>query len=1070
MKVHRTLRSIALGGTALAACGALPAAGQLQRVIPFDVPAQDLGQALTRLGRQAGEQIVFTPQTVAGRHANPVRGSMTSEQALQLLLRGSGLAAHSGAGGGFVIGGYMRTAAVVAQQQAAPLAAQGTIDAVEEPEQAVDDVVVLGVRGAQRAAIDIKRNAPQIVDSIVAEDIGKLPDTTIADSLQRVPGVQIGRSAGEGSTVNIRGLPQVLVTLNGEQFLGGQGIINAQPDLSDIPPTLFSGVDVFKSPTASQLEGGVSGTISLKTRRPFDLTRGLTAAANVEGNYGSRTKKLNELYSALVGWHGERWGALLSGSYSNSTLANISYDAGNSWRATTAQGTPFSPAAGGAYYYQPDVVTFSNQSVARKRYGLNGSAQVLIGSAFTLTGDAAYNRLENRTRNVGVQFNSGYNSLALLGGSQVDENGVVQVGSFSEPRWRTSSYNRPATSEAYNTNLELKYDAGERLKATVRWVHGKATNNYEQSFVDSLPTLNGVLPRGGPVTCGSVPNSQPGGECVYANPNGFPAVVGSIDYTGKYPKLGFVTDVSNPANYSLTSTWADGVAEESKLDAFRADISYDTTDLIPFITSFDYGGRYGKRDVRHREFRYLAPGRADLTSPADLYYYKDAGILHQGPTVAGYSILPLLPFPSVSQYVGSFSNFGPLGGVPAGGIPAIDPRAMDDPLAFQNALFPGNVAYDDPTRTFRVEEKTSTAYVQANFRSEQGILGMPFGGNVGVRVIGTNRTIHSFLTNPTEFIGTNGNWNGVILVERELTATKKYTDWLPSANLTFDVASDQRARFAFAKVVGALNLFDIGAGANYYYGVNGDPPRIPGLPFFASLFTSGNSGNPDLEPYRSTNYNASYEWYFGRGGLLSVGAFLFKVKSFPQTVTQIQPIPDQDGVVRLGGPVTTTANGGGGTIKGLEFGYQQQFDFLPGLLSGFGINANYTYSDSQSSNTDLNGEQTPVPDNSKHQYNIIGLYQKGAFQGRVAYNWRSERFVGFQTIQNSNQSNLAIWAKPQGYLDASVSYDITPKLTVYAQGTNLTNEFEERYLQFPNQFYLQNLFERRIFAGVRVRL
>ncbi|NEL41224.1 MAG: TonB-dependent receptor plug domain-containing protein, partial [Xanthomonas perforans] len=140
----------------------------------------------------------------------------------------------------------------------------------------LDKVMVKGVRGAQAEAIENKRTAAQIIDSISAEDIGKLPDVTITDSLQRVPGVQIRRSAGEGSQLNIRGMPQVQTTMNGELYLSAGGgdqygqpnIGRAQPDFVDIPPTLFSGVDVIKSPTAADLDGGISGTVSLKTRRP----------------------------------------------------------------------------------------------------------------------------------------------------------------------------------------------------------------------------------------------------------------------------------------------------------------------------------------------------------------------------------------------------------------------------------------------------------------------------------------------------------------------------------------------------------------------------------------------------------------------------------------------------------------------------------------------------------------------------------------------------------------------------------------------------------------------------------
>jgi len=192
----------------------------------------------------------------------------------------------------------------------------------------LEEVLVTGVRAAQEAAIEVKRDAVQIVDSISAEDIGKLPDVTLTDSLQRVPGVQIRRSAGEGSQLNIRGMPQVLVTMNGEQYLSAGGgdefgqpnIGRAQPDFVDIPPTLFSGIDVVKSQTAGNLDGGISGSISLKTRRPFGLPEGFTATGSAETNYGSEVKKFNGLYSTLVGYNAERWGALMALSYAKSTL------------------------------------------------------------------------------------------------------------------------------------------------------------------------------------------------------------------------------------------------------------------------------------------------------------------------------------------------------------------------------------------------------------------------------------------------------------------------------------------------------------------------------------------------------------------------------------------------------------------------------------------------------------------------------------------------------------------------------------------------------------------------------
>ena len=170
--------------------------------------------------------------------------------------------------------------------------------------QVLEEVVVTGVRASEQRSVELKRDAASIQDSISAEDIGKLPDRTIADSLQRITGVQINREGGEGTTVNIRGLPQVGTLLNGEAFLTSGSIVSVQPDFSDIPSQLFSGADVIKSPTANLLNAGITGTINLKTRRPFDLDPGWTTAVSAAVLHGSQTNKDQPEADALIGYHG----------------------------------------------------------------------------------------------------------------------------------------------------------------------------------------------------------------------------------------------------------------------------------------------------------------------------------------------------------------------------------------------------------------------------------------------------------------------------------------------------------------------------------------------------------------------------------------------------------------------------------------------------------------------------------------------------------------------------------------------------------------------------------------------
>lgn len=940
---------------------------------------------------------------------------------------------------------------------------------------------MLGVRGAQEAAIDIKRDAPQILDAISAEDIGKLPDVTITDSLQRVPGIQIRRSAGEGSQVNIRGMPQVLVTMNGEQYLSAGGgdqfgqpnIGRAQPDFVDIPPTLFSGVDVIKSQTAANLEGGISGTISLKTRRPFDLKEGWTLSGQAEGSYGSRVEEWNGLFSGLAGWRGERWGALLAVSHSEATLENKNPKVwSNGAQKSTEANVGFDFNGDGAlgentdpanhprdYFYNWVATELENRVTERERTGINGSFQFELSDALTLTADASYTKLEDLDRSVAVQLHTGWATNQLQPGSIVDDNGVLEYGIFDYSRFQAHSVAAPSESKALNTNLELAFDDGGRFRGTLRYVHGDAKRRYEESRADSLATTGGLVPRGAPADCAATPTPA---NCVPANANGLDSVGAAIDFRGDFPGVNFLTDVSDPANWQLMSTWAQGNEIEAKLNALSADGEWDADWGV--VRSIQFGVRQGKRDFEYDAYRYLAPvSPGPCADPNQaLYFFKDPLIID---SCVGYSVADLLPFVSIPGLWTRFDDFDPVtvDGIGAG-IPAVDPDVMTDPLAFQNSLYPGNVRYTHASDSYRVEEKTRSAYVMANLEGTTGENGIPYSANIGVRVVRTELTIDSFRTDGNLFIGSHV-WNGVNPAIGVDTVVNEYTDWLPSANLSFDLSDEQKLRFAYGKTVSRQDLPDLGRGLVVFYSRNGD--RNPDLPPDAQLFLNGRSGNPNLEPWRSDNYNVSYEWYFAEASLLNFGVFLMDVESFLATETNIEPQPDADGVVRDGGPVERIVNGEGGTIKGFEIGYQQAFDFLPGWLSGFGTSLNYTYSDADTGGKDIDGETLPIGDNSKHQANAVVWYQKDGLQARIAYNWRSKRFSQLNTAAWGDR--LGVWNDSVGYLDASVSYDFTPYLTVYVQGVNLTDENERRFAQWENHFYDQNVYERRYYLGLRMR-
>ncbi len=950
----------------------------------------------------------------------------------------------------------------------------------------VQEVVVLGVRGAQQAAIREKRVSSQIQDSIVAEDIGKLPDNTIADSLQRVPGVEITRDAGEGSGVNIRGVPQVLTTINGEIFLGGGGstvgvgsdgqtfgggaLTSAQPTLSDVPPALFAGVDVIKSPQASDLSGGIGGILALKTRRPLDLQPGLTLTGSAQGDYAFVSDNANQSYSGLIGYNAGKFGALFAFSYTDETLADYHVNDSYSILPITSDDLGFAvrPGAGPAtnstrfgsndYYYQPVSYDFNNATIDRQRLGLSSSFQYKFTSALTATVDLDYLHYDNRDAIQEAQVNTNNAVNVLQPGASISGDGGLLDGTYALPHYQAHAENDFTHADAGDTSFILAYNNGGRFRGSVRYVGDAALQQTSNAFGDSIATQYVDTAHSGIIT----PTS--GGQPTRVNQNGLPGpILVNVQPNASYPQANFITDVSDPSNYQLQSSWANGSRTVAQINVGRGDASYDTN-LGPLKT---VDVRYSDRSIKYTQFNYLSEEGGD--GPQNEYFFHDSLIGDNNyptgnPNIPGLSIIHQYPYSTLPAGYVTMANIKGVN-IP---IPDINTKVMNNAVAYLNSLYPGEQPFEDPTQSYSVDERETSGYFQGDFASKTPFLGLPFSGNFGLRIVNTKLAITNFITNGADYIGSTGSYNGVLDNLGENHFSNDYTDVLPNFNVAFDLTDDQILRLAVNKAVARQDLGALGPGFSASYEANNG--RNPALPNATQLFLQASSGNPELQPFRSTNWQGSYEWYFHHASLLSLALFYIDIDSFPLQETVQEPEADGDGVVRAGGPVTTTVNGGGASIKGLEFAYQQAFDFLPGVFSGLGSNINFTYSDSSTNNVDSTGQTELLPNNSKYQVNGILFYQKGPLQGRIAYNWRSTEFVQAYGIGNgADAQNLGIYAKPIGFLDASVSYDVNRHLTVYAQATNITQSRQERYLQFSDVFYDENQYETRLFFGVRLR-
>lgn len=1055
--------------------------------------------------------------------------------------------------GASLIGVGLLSAAVAGAQ---PPPAQPTDDqgpAAQSPQQ-LTTVVVTGVRGSEQKSIDLKRYAESIQDSIAAEDIGKLPDTTISDSLQRITGVQIDREGGEGTSVNIRGLPQVGTLLNGEEFITSGSIVSVQPDFGDIPSQLFSGADVIKSSTASLLNTGITGTIDLKTRRPNELKSGWTFSTSAQADHGSISNRYQPETDSLIGYHGHGWGFLLSGSYSDVTLENSvdgmdqysgeilgettdsttapegflnaylgaplpagmtllhpsqCIDSGGTYSATTPNGCDVDVLGKGnsnaAFYDSPDFSALDRQ-LERKRTGLNASAQAELGPDLVLTSDFFYTDQQRYNRSVGYQLNTAtWNGATFLpesyrdtgvdvyngfngGGTPLEQ--LYTVQSYQQYLGDIETYSEDLTNHtgSRNYNLQLDYEHGN-LSADLRGIYAQAHDLYMASYAQFAVSDGNLWPN--EPASAAPPGSMvyPGGDRVF-DPYGFPAntIPALVNMSGDHLAItlpsGLQQTLTNENAYSLKTIASENDYDRSTaMKVVRADGHYKLGDSGYKI---DFGVRHSDRSADNTNFELIAPvygndgaynnvvdpatgeeTSVEIPNSVGCYVrYKGADVIldgggipgacKAGSPVTGYYRAGALSAQNPSQLPSIFGSnmhyYGSLADVSGMGLWDMDPSVMDNVLAFQNALYPGEIRNIDPGGTWRVDLGQTTGYFQGDFNTTAGSI--PIYGNVGFKVMQTSLGVDQHK------VGAPGAYF-VNAADLGITHTQKsFTDVLPAVNVAFDLRDNLKLRLAYAKNMQILDLDQWGGGLTLNYAiVAGSTP-----PVFAVIGGS-ETGNPNLKPWRSSNYDASLEYYMGQSSMVSLALFYVDVASFIDDGSVVRcDLPDEDGVVRnrcvaIDGPI----QGSGKSLRGVEFGLKQAFTFLPGLLSNLGTDANFTFSPSNVG-TDVAGNAIPFQDNSAEQANLILWYQSHRFQARLAGNYRSKRAVS----QNyGGLTGFEEYQAPTLYLDASISYDITSNFQVFLEGSNLTGEEEHYYLVWPDQKLDTTRFESRYALGMR---
>ena len=900
------------------------------------------------------------------------------------------------------------------------------------------DIVVTGVRASIVGALNVRKESTQIVDSIVSEDVGKLPDNHVVEALQRVTGIQVtDRAGGEAATITIRGLTDPLTTLNGRNIFTAAGTSFA---LQDISANLVKQVDVYKTRSSDQLETGLAGQIDVQTRRPLDFD-GFTISGLARGVYSELADKFNPNVALLVS---DRWetgigdiGFLINGSYTRTHYRNQNLQAGamvpfatenppegsgltplqrifpgatnENWTPGLDAGLPTAPGStlniNGVetpYYLSRDAVIASDLYGKRERPSVNAALQWAPNDSSVYTAEVFYTGFRGETFNsLHFSFADWWgnlpadvgNSFELYDGTNIIKSRQMgAVAGFNSGDMATNK------TDSYVYALNAKWDVGEQGKIVADVAYQDSKN--ETSFF-AIRTDRGPLDI-------DVDFNAGGGLPAYS-----------------FANQGVLTD---PSQWTVGNLFDSGTKNTGSALTMMLDGEYKWDE--GFLRRIKAGFRFDDR-------------KADS-------YVRDQG--------AGG--LPGMTLGAFSQGT-PFTNSGFFDGradIPTSWVLA-DPRSMDKDAvrSLYRSVAPGLLLSDEMSfgHVFGINETNLAAYVMAD--GELEIFGRPLQLQAGVRFVAID-TLYDYFDRGNNFARTTVS-----------TGSEKF---LPSFTARYNLTDNLRIRFNYGETLRRPAFGDL----NPNLALTGDLSRIG--------FGSGSSGNANLRATHSKNMDLAIEWYFERNSAIYATAFRRKIDGLvvPLTVREFIPnnyLPRNETYTEYFN-ITRPENASNGTLKGLELGLTYFPSYLPSILDGLGFTGSATILDS---------EQTiPVVDNqgqitgttksaffgvSKLSYNATLAYDSGPIGARLSYIWRK----GFL---NNNEGRsfanpIGMWRAPEKSLDFQLTWNVNDDIGITFDAVNITKAKQQNYYKFgdvgnPTEFNSSTLLIDRTFAlGVRFK-
>ena len=908
-----------------------------------------------------------------------------------------------------IVAGLCLSGAIYAQdaQTGTTGTAQTKAGADKNKAKELGTVVVTGIRDTEAESIEFKKYADSHVDVITAEDVGKLPAKNVADTLQRLPGVNISSSSAseggfdEADRVSLRGTnPSMTQTLvNGHTVGTGDWFVLSQVQTvgrsvsySLLPSEIVSQVVVHKSSEAKIVEGGSAGSVDIITRKPLEFAKPLTAEASIGGVYSDLPSNTKPQFSGLFNWKNSdnTFGVMLQGFYEKRSLQRNGQEVvgGYGKIAATDPAAVADPKLAGLAY--PNLLGATLFTQERERKGGVIDLEFKPSDTVTLNLSGFYSKLEADNYNRNYMLWSSHFAPYLVPSSYSVKNGVITNAVYpkvTDPSVMCGA--TPCTNTSWGVYDQISRP-GAASQSRYVTLDGEWRASQSLTFKGQVGTTKGK---------GSSP-TQDVLELGTGGGGGASWAMNGLDHPASWSLGG---DNSTPSGIRPQDGWIFGdqaIEVTDKENWIGGDGEWAVDRGV--LSSLEFGARYSDHTRQNKTDIGQGPNFAtDWQNPANY------------PT--GHA-----------NYPSDFTS--DLGGSVPGNIWYYTPGQL--------AQIDGQFANRDAVTRFnwqniyKVKEKVTAAYLQANFSGER------WSGNLGGRWVRTEENINYNTSNPEQYTVAGPITGSAFGNYYKSKYDHTYSKFLPSANFKYSFTDDLIGRLAASQTM-----------------TRPDYSALAGSVSLDDLTHTGSGGNPQLKPIVSTNFDASLEWYFAPRGLLSAGAYYMDLKDYVNFGPVSRTYKDQNASNNSGQDVFNTylvsvPVNVDGHISGIELAYTQP------IGDNFGVAANYTYADGSTSTG------KPLQGTSENTYNVSGYFENERFNARLSYTYRSSFFAGVSRTDTYFQSGLGNLALSLGYKIndwASLSFDAmnlnNPKIKYY---TNVEGIGNQPYAFYVNgrQYYL----------------